>query len=326
MKILITGAWGLVGSTSVNYFLGQGHEVWGIDNNSRCKFFGQEASVRRKLTDNPRYVHHDVDILDARILIVSIEPDVIIHAAAQPSHDWSAKKPVDDFYVNAIGTLTLLDACRSICPECVFIYVSTNKVYGDHPNRLPLIEHNTRYEARIKGISEDMSVDNCIHSPFGVSKLTGDLYAQEYAKYYGMKTGIFRCGCITGAAHRGAELHGFLSYIARCRKERKRYKIYGYKGKQVRDNIHAYDLVTAFDEFIKAPRPGEVYNMGGGRHSNISVLEALKAFDVEHDYVDKPRIGDHKWYISDVSKFKSHYPEWQYQYNMEMIIENLIST
>ena len=216
---------------------------------------------------------------------------------------------------------------RKYVPECVFVYCSTNKVYGDWPNHFDYKELETRYELdmAMDGFHEEIQIDRCTHSPFGVSKLTGDLYCQEYARYYGMKTGIFRMGCITGARHGGAKLHGFLSYMVKCKKENKVYTINGYKGKQVRDNIHAYDLVACFDEFIKNPRPGEVYNMGGGRHSNCSVLEALERLELDYEYIDQPRKGDHIWYISDVSKFKSHYPDWNYKYDMEAIFEDLLS-
>ena len=323
MKILITGSLGLVGSEAAWFYLVRGHEVIGIDNDMRRHFFGEEASVLKNMINHKNYTHFGEDFSKCEGLFTFHKFDVVIHCAAQPSHDWAAKNPMLDFGINAYGTLMLLEMVRKHAPDAVFIQVSTNKVYGDWPNSLELEELETRYECHGDGINEMMPIDQCLHSLFGVSKLSGDLLAQEYGRYFGLKTGIFRCGCITGAQHAGAELHGFLSYIVRCKKEKRVYKIYGYKGKQVRDNIHAHDLVTAFDAFIQNPRPGEVYNMGGSRHSNISVLEALQKLQVEYEYHDTPRIGDHIWYISDVSKFKSHYPEWGYTYDMERIFEDL---
>ena len=325
MKILITGSLGLVGSEAAHFYLRQGHDVIGIDNNMRRHFFGENGSVLGNMIYHKNYQHFGVDISKAEEIFVNEKPNVIIHAAAQPSHDWAAKNPMLDFGINAFGTLMLLEMCRNHTPEAVFVYLSTNKVYGDRPNQLALTEYETRYDCPFE-VDETMSVDNCMHSLFGVSKLSGDLLTQEYARYFGMKTGVFRCGCITGARHAGAELHGFLSYMVKCKKEKKVYTINGYKGKQVRDNIHAYDLVTAMDEFLRDPKPGMVFNMGGGRHSNISVLEALNKLDMKDwEYTDVPRKGDHQWYISDVRKFKKHYPDWNYMYDMESILENLIS-
>jgi len=325
MKILITGSLGLVGSEATRFFLDQGHQIVGVDNNMRQYFFGRGASVMKNMIRHDDYTHLNTDIMNLDPVLALYKPDAVIHCAAQPSHDWSAYDPITDFRTNAEATLRLLESARQHCPKAVFIFVSTNKVYGDRPNTLSLVEMDTRYEGPMEGIDETMSVDTCMHSPFGVGKLAGDVYAQEYARYYGMKTGIFRCGCITGSRHSGAPLHGFLSFMARCKKDKVCYKINGYKGKQVRDNIHAYDLVSAFNQFILNPRPGEVYNMGGGRHSNISVLEALERMEVESEYFDEPRKGDHIWYISDVRKFQAHYPEWDYKYDMEKIIEDLIS-
>lgn len=325
MKVLVTGALGLVGSETVRFYIDKGCFVIGVDNDMRRHFFGEEASGVKNFMEHGHYMHCGKDISQIEGLIAEQNPDVIIHCAGQPSHDYSAKEPIVDFQANAIGTLLLLEMARKHVPECVFVYCSTNKVYGDWPNKLPLEELETRYEFYSQGIDEQTPVDQCLHSPFGVSKLAADLYCQEYARYYGMKTGIFRMGCITGARHQGAELHGFLSYMVKCKKEKRRYKVYGYKGKQVRDNIHAFDLVNAFDYFITNPRPGEVYNMGGGRHSNVSVLGALERLKLDYEYFDTPRIGDHKWYISDVSKFQSHYPEWKYKYNLEAIFEDLLS-
>lgn len=326
MKILITGSLGLVGSEAVRFYIDRGAFVIGVDNDMRRHFFGEDASGVKNMMEHGHYMHCGKDISQIEFLIAGEKPDVIIHAAGQPSHDYSAKEPILDFQANAIGTLFLLEMARKYVPGCVFIYCSTNKVYGDNPNKLNFIESDTRYiPTGGKVIDESMSLDQCIHSPFGVSKLAGDLYCQEYARYYGMKTGIFRMGCITGARHAGAELHGFLSYMVKCKKENKRYKIYGYNGKQVRDNIHAFDLVNCFDQYIRAPKLGEVYNMGGGLHSNISVLEALGKLKLDYEYLQTPRIGDHKWYISDVSKFQRDYPEWKYKYNLEAIFEDLLS-
>ena len=326
MKVLVTGSLGLVGSEAVKFYLNEACQVIGVDNDMRKHFFGEEASGLKNKIDDRNYTHYGVDISKIESIIANEKPDVIIHAAAQPSHDYSATNPLLDFGINAYSTLMLLEMVRKHTPEAVFVYLSTNKVYGDFNG----FEHNeleTRYESKIfyEGIPENISVDYTTHSPFGVSKLTGDLYTQEYARYFGLKTGVFRCGCITGAAHAGAELHGFLAYMAKCKKTGRPYKVYGYKGKQVRDQIHAYDLVRAIDCFVRNPKPGEVYNMGGGRHSNISVLEALNWFKIKDwEYVDQARKGDHIWYISDVSKFKRDYPEWDYKYNLWAIMEDLI--
>ena len=327
MKVLITGSLGLVGSEAVKYYLNEAAQVIGVDNDMRKHFFGPEASVVKNRIDHPNYTHLGVDMASKEVeaVFANWKPDVIIHTAAQPSHDYSAQNPLLDFGINAFATLTLLEFTRKYAPEAVFVYLSTNKVYGDRPNRLQLNENETRYESNLVGIDENMSIDDSTHSPFGVSKLAGDLYVQEYARYFGLKTGVFRCGCITGAAHAGAELHGFLAYMVRCKKENRRYKVYGYKCKQVRDNIHAHDLVRAIDYFVRSPRPGEVYNMGGGRHSNVSVLEALNWLKMKDwEYVDEARKGDHIWYISDVSKFKADYPEWEYEYNLWSIFEDLM--
>lgn len=328
MKVLVTGSFGLVGSEAVRFYLERGADVIGVENNMRRYFFGEGGSVENNVIEHPRYKHYEIDIRHAALLFEFYKPDAVIHCAAQPSHDWAAKEPLTDFGVNANGTLTLLEACRKYSPESVFIYVSTNKVYGDKPNKMSFYEHETRYEPHVSvywdGVNEHMSIDQNLHSLFGVSKLAGDLLAQEYGRYFGLKTGIFRLGCITGPQHAGVELHGFLSYMVKCKKENRRYKVYGYKGKQVRDNIHALDLVRAFDCFISNPRTGEVYNMGGSRHSNVSVLEALEKLNLDYEYIDEPRKGDHIWYISDVSKFKSHYPEWEYKYDIDKIFEELM--
>lgn len=327
-KILITGSLGLVGSTAVKYYLNEACEVHGVDNDMRKHFFGKEASVLKNKIDHPNYHHHGVDISKIEGLFTNEKPNVVIHCAAQPSHDYSAQNPLLDFGINAYSTLMLLEMTRKHTPDSVFVYISTNKVYGDTPNYLPLIEKETRYECEVlpNGINEQMSVDHTQHSPFGVSKLSGDLYVQEYARYFGLKTVTFRCGCITGSAHAGAELHGFLSYLVKCAKQRKPYTVYGYKGKQVRDNIHASDLVRAFDCFVRDPKyPGSVYNMGGGSERSVSVLEALNWVKMkEWAYVDEARRGDHIWYVSDVSKFKTDYPKWNYKYNLWGIFEELM--
>jgi len=319
---------GLVGSAAVRYYLNEAWQVIGIDNDMRKHFFGAEASVLKNKIDHSNYTHHGIDISKIESIIEAEKPDVIIHAAAQPSHDFSATNPMLDFGINAMSTLMLLEMARKHVPNCVFVYLSTNKVYGDTCNFFPLEEKETRFECEKlpNGIDENLSVDHTTHSPFGVSKLSGDLYVQEYARYFGLKTGVFRCGCITGAAHAGTELHGFLAYMAKCKKLNRPYTVYGYHGKQVRDQIHASDLVRAIDCFVRNPKPGEVYNMGGGTHSNISVLEALNWFKIENwSYSDEARRGDHKWWISDVSKFKKDYPEWDYKYNMWAIMENLMA-
>ena len=340
-KALITGSAGLIGSEAVHYFCQRDFEVHGVDNDLRKYFFGPEASTewnRRRLEQTYKnYSHHAIDIRDSKLLAEIFQRhsfDLIIHTAAQPSHDWAAGEPFTDFSVNATGTLVLLEHLRNHCPEAVFIFTSTNKVYGDRPNELPLIELETRYELPedhpcYQGIDESMSIDGCKHSLFGVSKAAADLMVQEYGKYFGLKTGSFRGGCLTGPAHSGAELHGFLAYLVKCIYEQRAYTIYGYKGKQVRDNIHSHDLVSCFYHFFKNPRCGEVYNIGGARHSNISMHEAIAKIEgllgkeaiIQYDA--NPRNGDHIWYISDVSKFKSHYPDWDFEYGMDDILEEM---
>ena len=330
MKILITGALGLVGSEAVRYYLNNACEVIGVDNDMRKHFFGPEASVVKNQIDHGNYRHFGVDISKIEGLFENEKPDVIIHAAAQPSHDYSAQNPLLDFGINAYSTLMLLEMTRKHTPEAVFIYLSTNKVYGDFPNEHEYLETDLRYEFgdgsfKFGGFAEYTPIDQCLHSPFGVSKLAGDLYAQEYARYFGLKTGIFRCGCITGVRHAGAELHGFLSYMVKCKKENKLYTVYGYKGKQVRDQLHASDLVRAIDCFVRNPKPGEVYNMGGGRQCNVSILEAFEHLKIKDwNYVDSPRKGDHKWYISDTSKFENDYPEWKRRYTLYSIFGDLM--
>lgn len=339
--VLVTGSAGLIGSESVRFFCDKGFKVVGIDNDMRSYFFGKDASTswNRVLLEEKykNYRHFNIDIRnteEVEKVFKKIKPDLIIHTAAQPSHDWAAREPVTDFSVNAMGTLVLLEATRKYVPNAVFIFTSTNKVYGDRPNFLPLIENETRWELPkthpfYNGIDESMSIDACLHSVFGASKVASDILTQEYGKYFGLKTGIFRGGCITGPAHSGAQLHGFLAYLVKAISQGTIYTIFGYKGKQVRDNIHARDLVAAFYEFYKKPRKGEVYNMGGHRHSHTSIMEVIPKIEkilgkkAKTKYVKKNRVGDHIWYISDVSKFKSHYPKWKHEFNGESIVEEL---
>ena len=342
MNALITGSAGLIGSEAALFFAERGYAIVGIDNDMRRYFFGAEASTawnRQRLQEElkDKYAHFPADIRDneeVEKIFQKNKFDVIIHTAAQPSHDWAAKEPFTDFTVNANGTLVLLENFRKYCPDAAFIFTSTNKVYGDRPNELPLVELEKRYELPqghryYNGIDESMSVDSCKHSLFGASKLAGDILVQEYGRYFGLKTGIFRGGCLTGPAHSGTELHGFLAYLIKCVATGKKYTIFGYKGKQVRDNIHSYDLVNMFWHFVQKPRSGEVYNAGGSRHSNISVLEAIEKTEkllnkkANYDYNTTNRVGDHIWYISDVSKFKAHYPQWNFKYDSDMILEEI---
>lgn len=340
-KVLVTGSAGLIGSESVKFFCELGFDVVGIDNDMRAYFFGKEASTswNRKLLEEKyrNYKHYSLDIRDNESLEKVFKKDkfdLIIHTAAQPSHDWAAKEPLTDFEVNALGTMYLLENFRKYSPNAVFIFTSTNKVYGDTPNSLPLIEMKMRYELPkaykyYKGIDESMSIDNSKHSIFGASKVAADIMVQEYGKYFGLKTTVFRGGCLTGPAHSGTRLHGFLAYLVRCIATGQKYMIYGYKGKQVRDNIHSYDLVNAFYSVYKKPRFGEAYNIGGSRHSNISILEAIEKIEkilkrkANVEYLPENRNGDHLWYISDVSKFKSHYPSWNFKYDGDMILEDI---
>ena len=338
---LITGSAGLIGAESVRFFSKKGFTIVGIDNDMRKVFFGDEASTqwsRKKLESEIKdYIHYNEDIRDKTAMEAIFKKytkdiKLIIHTAAQPSHDWAAKDPFTDFTVNADGTLTLLEMTRQYCPDAVFIFTSTNKVYGDTPNNLPLVELETRWEIDEShpyyknGIDESMSVDQTKHSLFGASKLAADVLVQEYGRYFNMKTVCFRGGCLTGPGHSSTELHGFLAYLMKCAVTGKHYTIFGYKGKQVRDNIHSYDLVNAFWHFYQNPRMGEVYNMGGGRHSNCSMLEAIKMCEeitgkkMEYSYTESNRIGDHIWWISDVSKFRSHYPGWNYKYSINDIL------
>lgn len=341
--VIVTGSAGLVGSETVRFFSQKGFEVVGIDNDMRKDLFGEDSStswMRAHLEKTcANYRHYDCDIRDSD----SVEEifrrygkdiSLVVHTAAQPSHDWAAKDPFKDFSINATGTLVLLEAFRRHASEAVFIFTSTNKVYGDTPNALPLIEKDTRYEIQkghrwYPGVDETMTIDSSMHSLFGSSKASADLMVQEYGRYFGLKTACFRGGCLTGPAHSGTRLHGFLSYLVRCLITGKKYEIYGYKGKQVRDNIHSSDLVSAFYEFFKNPKKGEVYNIGGGRFSNISMLEAIDlAQEISgkklfFEYIDNSRAGDHIWWISGTNKFKAHYPKWKQAYDSEMIIREI---
>jgi CDP-paratose 2-epimerase len=329
--VVVTGSTGLIGSDAVARFCELGHTVAGIDNDMRKTFFGETASTawnrdRLKARWSDRYEHWNVDIRDVPELtriFARYGPDIslIIHAAAQPSHDWAAREPLTDFSVNANGTLNLLELTRQHAPEAVFLFCSTNKVYGDNPNLLPFVELEERWEvdrahAYAEGIDETMSLDFCKHSIFGVSKLAADMMVQEYGRYFGLRTAVFRAGCLTGSGHAGAELHGFLSYLVRCAVTGTPYTIYGYKGKQVRDNLHSSDLVAAFEQVYRSPRVGEVYNMGGGRFSNCSMREAIAMCEelgrrpLETRYVEQNRSGDHIWWISETARFREHYPEW----------------
>jgi CDP-paratose 2-epimerase len=340
---IITGSAGLVGSENTRYFAAKGMDVVGIDNGMRKEFFGEEASTawqREALVrEVSNYHHHDVDIRDeAEITRIfqrhGSDIKLIVHTAAQPSHDWAARKPMVDFTVNALGTLVLLEATRKFCPEATFIFVSTNKVYGDTPNRLPLIEQETRWEIDPKheyerGIPETMSIDHTMHSLFGASKVAADVQVQEYGRYFGMKTACFRGGCLTGPNHSGTQLHGFLAYLMKCAVTGTKYSIFGYKRKQVRDNIHSHDLIRAFDAFFTRPRSGEVYNMGGGRYSNCSMVEAIELCEqisgqkLNWEYVDQNRMGDHIWWISDISRFQQHYPDWKLEYDVPAILREI---
>ena len=343
---LITGSCGLVGSESVDFFSNKGFEIIGIDNNLRQHFFGKDASViwqkKKLIRTYKKYKHFNTDIRNYNGLKKIFKKfkkniKIIIHCAAQPSHDYGKKFPVIDFNVNATGTLNLLELTKIYCPNAIFIFMSTNKVYGDNPNKLNIIEKSKRWELKknnqyYRGIDENFSIDDCTHSFFGVSKTYADLIVQEYGKNVGLKTVCFRGGCITGPNHSGAKLHGFLSYLVKLSLKKKKYSIIGYKGKQVRDNIHSYDLVNCFWEFYKKPRKGAIYNIGGGRYSNCSIIEALEMVEklsntkIKKEYINKSRTGDHIWYISDLRKFKKDYPNWKQKYNTKTIIEELIDS
>jgi CDP-paratose 2-epimerase len=340
---IVTGSSGLVGSEAVTYFASLGMDVIGIDNGMRAKFFGEAASTHwmtEKLKrEVPSFRHYEVDIRDfagiERIFIEhQHEVELIIHTAAQPSHDWAASDPFTDFTVNANGTSVMLEATRRHTPNAVFIFMSTNKVYGDRPNFLPLVELETRWEIDplhdyAKGIPETMSIDGTMHSLFGASKVAADVLVQEYGRYFGMKTACFRGGCLTGPNHSGTQLHGFLAYLMKCAVTGTPYTIFGYKRKQVRDNIHSADLVRAFHEFYKNPRSAEIYNIGGGRYSNCSMLEAIKLSEkitgneFNCKYVDENRRGDHIWWVGDLTRFEEHYPAWTIRHNVPQILQEI---
>lgn len=342
---IITGCSGLIGSEATRFFHDMGYEVVGIDNNMREYFFGSDGSVdwnthelKRSLR-NFTFYGKDIRNQDAMREIFKRYGEnisVVIHTAAQPSHDWAAKEPLTDFSVNATGTLIMLEATREYCPDAPFIFTSTNKVYGDTPNLLPLVELETRWEIDEShpyfehGIDETMTIDNSKHSVFGASKVAADVMAQEFGRYFGIKTGIFRGGCLTGPAHSGAMLHGFLAYLVKCIVYGNHYTIFGYKGKQVRDNIHSNDLVRAFYHFCQDPKVGAVYNMGGARYSNCSVLEAIEIAEkaagkpLSYSLSDQAREGDHIWWVSDVRRFQEDYPDWRHEYDLETIIGEIV--
>jgi CDP-paratose 2-epimerase len=340
---IVTGAAGLIGSETCKRFHREGLDIAGIDNDMRARFFGPDASTgktRKTLEGSLKnYRHFEADIRDfaaIETIFKKFGKDVkaVVHTAAQPSHDWAAREPHTDFGVNATGTLNILEAARLHCPEAAFIFTSTNKVYGDTPNRLPLVKLDKRWEIEKShpywtGIDESMSIDQTKHSLFGASKVAADVLVQEYGRYFGMKTVCFRGGCLTGPGHAGTELHGFLAYLMKCTATGKPYRVFGYEGKQVRDNIHSHDLVEAFWQFVSAPRSGEVYNLGGSRHSNCSMLEAIEMCQeisgkkLSWTYVEDNRIGDHIWWISDVRKFQGHYPQWKYKYDLKGILKEI---
>jgi len=342
--VIITGSSGLVGSESVEFFCKKGFDVVGIDNNLRNHFFGKDGStiwVKKKLLNKYKnFQNNSIDIRNFETVKKIFKKykkkiSLVIHCAAQPSHDYGKKFPILDFNVNATGTLNLLELTKEFCPDSPFIFMSTNKVYGDNPNKLKIIEKLKRWELKSKdtyfrGIDEKFSIDNCTHSFFGVSKTYADLIVQEYGKNIGLKTVSFRGGCITGPNHSGAKLHGFLSYLVKIGLSKKAYTLIGYKGKQVRDNLHSSDLVNCFWEFFKKPKFGEVYNIGGGRYSNCSILEALELIEklknikIKKTIINENRVGDHIWYITNTKKFKNDYPNWKQKYNTKKIIEELI--
>jgi CDP-paratose 2-epimerase len=343
--VVITGSAGLIGGEASRHFAGLGYDVIGIDNDMRRVFFGDDASTtwnarRLERELGVRYRHVSIDIRDRDGILSLFDRHgeaivLVIHAAAQPSHDWAAREPFVDFDINAVGTVNLLEATRRHAPEAVFIFTSTNKVYGDRPNRLPLAELETRYEIDpadpyVDGIKEDMPIDDCLHSLFGASKVAADVAVQEYGRYYGLRTACFRGGTLTGPSHSATELHGFLAYVMRCVMTGNGYTVYGYKGKQVRDAIHSKDLIRAFQAFFEEPRVAEVYNIGGGRFSNCSILEAIDLAEqtarrrLPWRYSDQNRIGDHIWWIGDNGKFRSHFPDWRQEYDVHRILEEIL--
>lgn len=338
-RVVVTGCAGLVGSEVCIHLAELGYEVHGIDNNQRVYFFGADGDTNWRLEELfkklPKFSHYNINICDFDVVdtaIKNIKPDVCIHAAGQPSHDLAGKLPIIDFQVNANGTLNLLECIRNNSPECVFVYMSTNKVYGDRPNEMNLTEHETRFDFTDirEGITELTPIDNCMHSIFGVSKAAADLMVQEYGRYFGMMTCCLRAGCITGRGHSGVELHGFLSHLTKIHKRNEEYTIYGYQGKQVRDNIHAHDLARFIGMYIDNPVSNAVYNIGGGRSNSCSVIEAIKLCESItgdnqiYKYDDRSRQGDHICYYSDLSKIKSHYPQWSLSRNLDSIFEELL--
>jgi CDP-paratose 2-epimerase len=341
-KLLVTGSSGLIGSEVCYHFAGLGWEIHGVDNNQRAVFFGAQGDTRwnqnRIQTDlGAKFIHHEVDIRDRQgvlSLLKEIKPDAIVHTAAQPSHDRAAAIPFDDFDTNAVGTLNLLEAVRQVCPESPFAHMSTNKVYGDRPNTIALVEKETRWDyadpAFTNGITEDFSIDQSKHSLFGASKVAADIMVQEYGRYFGIPTCCLRGGCLTGPNHSGVELHGFLSYLVKCNVESREYKVFGYKGKQVRDNIHSFDVASFIDAFIAAPRIAEVYNIGGGRDNSCSIWEAFKIAEKftgkeqVYTYIDENRIGDHMCYISNLDKMRAHYPNWDITVSLEETIRQIV--
>ena len=342
MKTLVTGSSGLIGSEVSLFFARQGCTIHGVDNNQRATFFGPQGDTRwnqKRLADLiPSFIHHELDIRDRQgvlDLVASVKPDIIIHTAAQPSHDRAAAIPFDDFDTNAVGTLNLLEAARRACPESPFVHMSTNKVYGDRPNTIALSELETRWDYADSnyehGIAETFSIDQSKHSLFGASKVAADVMVQEYGRYFNMPTCCLRGGCLTGPNHTGVELHGFLSYLVKCNLEGREYKVFGYKGKQVRDNIHSEDVARFMWEFCKAPRIAEVYNLGGGKANSCSILEAFSIAESftgkkqVHTYVDENRIGDHICYYSDLRKMREHYPNWDITISLPETIQQIVS-
>jgi len=342
MKLLVTGSSGLIGSEVCRYFAQLGWTIHGVDNNQREVFFGPQGTTRwnqrRLQAEFADFEHHELDVRDRSGilgLVERIRPDAIVHTAAQPSHDRAAAIPFDDFDTNAVGTLNLLEAARRSCPASPFVHMSTNKVYGDRPNTIALKELETRWDYADPdyqdGISEEFSIDASKHSLFGASKVAADVMVQEYGRYFGMPTCCLRGGCLTGPNHAGVELHGFLSYLVKCNLEEREYRVFGYKGKQVRDNIHSLDVARFIAGFIAAPRSGEVYNLGGGRNNSCSILEAFDLVErvsgkaQRYSYVDENRIGDHICYISNLSKMRAHYPQWEITVSLEETIGQIVA-
>jgi CDP-paratose 2-epimerase len=344
--VVVTGSAGLIGSAAVRHYAGAGHLVVGIDNDMRARFFGPEASTaptRDALVCElgAHYLHYHLDVRDSERIeelfsTYSSDIEVVVHAASQPSHDWAARDPRTDFDINASATLTLLEATRHYAPAAAFIFTSTNKVYGDSPNRLPFVELPTRWDLPVDhpaydGIPESMSIDASLHSLFGVSKTSADLLVQEYGRYFGLRTVVFRCGCLTGRASAGAPLHGFLSYLVRCFRERRPYQIIGYAGKQVRDIIHSADVISVFDAYVRSGLPGgRVYNLGGGRRNSCSVLEAISmcrhmcGHSIELSMIEAPRVGDHQWYITDLSRIREDFPDWRITHSLESTVTSML--